>query len=164
MELSVATFNYAVELKRQGNYGQAIRIYQGEIQKMLDSGDFHEFTTYARAIAKCFYLNKSASKAMAAYHAIIQFNMLAYPQFVRDMTERPDNVARWIADWAPEIGYTLKAAEGYGYDSSYANAIAGKGGEYSKQECFNKGWDYVVKVLEEGPDKQLFFDKVWQIT
>ncbi|MBQ8044477.1 MAG: hypothetical protein IJ272_10120 [Clostridia bacterium] len=152
LDLSTVLFYEAVELKRKGRYEAAIAIYRGEISKMLKAGDFAEFTTYARAMAKCYYLKGCPQKALYCYNAIIQLARLT--EGVRIMRDaQKDEYGRaqvrgWIASWAPEIGYALAYNAGV-RDSSYADAIAGKGGDYSSEAYIDEGWRWFLDKFEE---------------
>lgn len=141
MYLSNATFNKAVELKRKGNYVAAIRIYQEEISKMIDSGDFHEFTTYAHAMAKCYYLNGDYFKAKACYRALLNINVLSFP-VLKGFVDHDPQFMNFAAGWAKHIGYTLN-----GWDKDYAGAIAGKGNNYDEEKYFDEGLNFIVDLM-----------------
>ena len=174
--LSRELFNKAVNLKRQGHYAEAIKIYRGEIHKMKQARDFDEFTTYARAMAKCFYLNNEFDKALKCYHAIIQFNILANGDVIyEDLRTKNPRIFKWICEWGQEIGYTIVAnrkAENKGFfsflsgdpkDPTYANAIAGKGGKYDGEKYLKDGSEWILKKLLEKADIDSFANLVADI-
>ena len=141
MYLSNETFNKAVELKRKGEYSAAIRIYQGEISKMVDSGDFHEFTTYAHAMAKCYYLNNNYLKAKSCYRALLALNVLIYP-VLQGFVNHDPQFMNFASGWATHIGYVLN-----GWDKNYAGAIAGKGNNYDENKHFDEGLNFIVDMM-----------------
>lgn len=132
MYLSQDVFQEAVSKKRNGNYEGAIAIYRKEIKKMLNANDYEEYTDYARALAKCFYLNEQRQLALKCYQSILQHNILLYPRIVEDMKLGTFQFRNFAESWAPEIGYTL-----HDKDVDYYNAIAGKSND--KRDCYSSG-------------------------
>lgn len=169
MELSYELFQKAVDLKRLGEYNRAINIYKQEIGKMRLSGDFHEFTTYARAMAKCLYLNNQAKDAVMAYDAIFQFNALSNPELSKDLSDLFNNnctygaekARGWLLSWAPEVGFALNAACTNSYNKDYAAAIAGKkGADYSSELYIRDGLMAICGMLERSNNKNTFLKAV----
>ncbi len=165
MYLSNETFNQAVTLKRQGDYKGAIRIYQQEIKKMKDSGDFHEFSTYAHAMAKCYYLNSDFYRAKSCYKAILALNVLLYP-VLQGFVNRDQQFMNFASGWATHIGYVL-----HSWDKDYAGAIAGKGNNYDQDKYFNEGLNYIADLMIDFVDhnstdyvKKMFFEELNKIT
>ena len=139
--LSNETFNQAVALKRQGDYKGAIRIYQQEIGKMIDSGDFKEFSTYAHAMAKCYYLNNDYYRAKSCYKAILTLNVLMFP-VLQGFVNRDSQFMNFASGWATHIGYVL-----HGWDKDYAGAIAGKGNNYDQNKYFDEGLEFIADLM-----------------
>lgn len=141
MFLSNDTFNYAVNLKRQGDYIGAIRVYREEIEKMIESGDFHEYTTYAHAMAKCYYLRKDYYKAKLCYRSLLAENVLRFP-VLQGFVDRDPQFMNFASGWATHIGYVL-----HGWDNDYAGAIAGKGNDYDDNKYFDEGINFIVDMM-----------------
>ena len=153
MYLSTERFNQAVELKRMGDYSSAIRIYREEIGKMVDAKDYHEFSTYAHAMAKCYYLQRDFYKAKSCYKAILAINVLFYP-VLKGFVQQEQQYFDFASGWAPHIGYVLN-----GWDKDYAGAIAGKGNNYDQNKYFSQGLEFITRtmldiVLQESNERQ----------
>lgn len=142
MELSTNTFYRARDLKRQGLYDDAIKIYQQEISKMLYAGDFRELTTYTHALAKCFYLKRNYNKAICCYLASMDYNMLINPEMIDDFMEDDAHFNDYAAGLSTYIGYCA-----HGWEQDYADAIAGKGGSYNPDKYLSKGIKYVLNEI-----------------
>lgn len=148
MQLDDKLFHYAVDLKRQGKYIDAIIIYQIEIKKMLQENDLSEFTTYAHALSKCYYLIGDYDAALACYDAVMAKNVLQYP-VLRDYVNDDPQFFRFVTQWAIHIGYALNGYNDDKKDLDYRNAIAGHGGDYDEDRHIEQGYRYVCRLLDE---------------
>ena len=140
--LTVTKFNEAVALKRKGCFCEAGNIYIRAIVEMLQQRNVSELTDYLRPLAKVFYLGGYRDWASACYSAIMQHNVLSYPQIVSDCRNQSFQFVNFINQWAPEIGYCQHPK-----DINYYNAIYGKGGDYDPEKYIEDGYNFVLNEI-----------------